>query len=85
MSVLELQKLCVKSNDRDLRDVNMNIEMENVKIITQVLKTLAIMAIRKHKLSTEGLPRTLLEEIYFMTASNVISKPLRTVENLSTD
>jgi len=29
--VLELQKLCVKSNDRDLRDVNMNIEMENVK------------------------------------------------------
>ena len=77
--------MCVKSNDRDLRDVNMNIEMENVKIITQVLKTLAIMAIRKHKLSTEGLPRTLLEEIYFMTASNVISKPLRTVESLSTD
>ena len=29
--MLELQKLCVKSNDRDLRDVNMNIEMENVK------------------------------------------------------
>ena len=74
--------MCVKSNDRDLRDVNMNIEMENVKIITQVLKTLAIMAIRKHKLSTEGLPRTLLEEIYFMTASNVISKPLRGINCL---
>ena len=48
------------------------------------LKTLAIMAIKKHKLSTEGLPRTLLKEIYFMTASNVISKPLRTVESLPT-
>jgi len=48
------------------------------------LKTLAIMAIKKHKLSVEGLPRTLLREIYFMTASNVISKPLRTVESLPT-
>jgi len=48
------------------------------------LKTLAIMAIKKHKLSTEGLPRTLLKEIYFMTASNVISKPLKTVESLPT-
>ena len=48
------------------------------------LKTLTIMAIKKNKLSTEGLPRTLLKEIYFMSASNVISKPLRTVESLPT-
>ena len=49
------------------------------------LKTLAIMAIKRHMLSTEGLPGTLLKEIYFMTASNDISQPLRTVECLSTD
>jgi len=48
------------------------------------LKTLAIMAIKENKLSTEGLPRTLLKEMYYMSASNVISKPLRTVESLPT-
>ena len=48
------------------------------------LKTLTILAIKKNQLSTEGLPRTLLKEIYFMSASNVISKPLRTVESLPT-
>jgi len=48
------------------------------------LKTLTIMAIKKHKLNTEGLPRTLLIEIYYMSASNVISKPLKTVESLPT-
>jgi len=48
------------------------------------LKTLAIMAINENNLSTEDLPRTLLKEIYYMTASNAISKPLRTVESLPT-
>eukprot|EP00092_Neocalanus_flemingeri_P007660 GFUD01008272.1.p1 GENE.GFUD01008272.1~~GFUD01008272.1.p1 ORF type:complete len:401 (-),score=117.36 GFUD01008272.1:98-1300(-) len=48
------------------------------------LKTLAIMAIKKNQLSTEGLPRTLLKEMFFMSASNAISKPLRTVESLPT-
>merc|ERR1711972_129443 len=36
------------------------------------LKTLTIMAIIDNKISTEGLPRTLLTEISNMTASNTI-------------
>lgn len=48
------------------------------------LKTLAMMMVTKHKLSTEGLPRTLLKEIFYMSTSNAISKPLRTVESLPT-
>jgi len=48
------------------------------------LKTLTIMAIIDNKISTEGLPRTLLTEISNMTASNTISKPLKTIESLPT-
>ena len=63
------------------------------------LKTLTILAIMENNLSTEvslnlyvlslsqcvqGLPRTILTEIRNMTASNSISKPLRTVESLPT-
>jgi hypothetical protein len=35
-------------------------------------------------MSTEGLPRTLLKEIFYMSTSNAISKPLKTVESLPT-
>jgi hypothetical protein len=31
----------------------------------------------------QGLPHTVLRELFFMSASNKISKPLRTVENFS--
>jgi len=52
--------------------------------LTPSLKTLAMMVVNKHGLSTEGLPRTLLKEIFYMSTSNAISKPLRTVESLPT-
>lgn len=48
------------------------------------LKTLTLMTILKHNISTEGLPRTLLQEIYNMTSCNLISKPLITVASLPT-
>jgi len=47
------------------------------------LKTLAIMNVIKHKINTEGLPRTLMQEIYYMCERNVISRPLRTIDSLT--
>lgn len=47
------------------------------------LKTLCMLQVTKNGLNTEGLPSTVRREIFFMSASNKISKPLRTVENLS--
>jgi len=47
------------------------------------LKTLCMLQVNKHQLNTQGLPATILRELHFMSASNLISKPLRTVESLS--
>jgi N-acetylneuraminic acid mutarotase len=48
------------------------------------LKTLCLLAVIQNRLNTTGLPKTLLNEIRFMSTNNVISKPLRTVESLPT-
>jgi len=48
------------------------------------LKTLCLIQVEKHKLNIEGLPATILRELYYMSESNAISKPLRTVESLKT-
>jgi len=48
------------------------------------LKTLTLVSIIQNKISTEGLPRTLLTEISNMTQNNSISRPLITVASLPT-
>jgi hypothetical protein len=47
------------------------------------LKTLAMLQVKNNQLSTEGLPATILRELFYMSACNKISKPLKTVESLT--
>jgi len=47
------------------------------------LKTLCILEIVRNKINTEGLPATILEEMKNMLTSDIISKPLRTIDTLT--
>lgn len=51
--------------------------------LTPSLKTLCMTQINKYSLNTEGLPATVLKEIFYMSTSNKISNPLRTDESMS--
>lgn len=47
------------------------------------LKTLCILQIIQYRINTQGLPATILEEMKNMLTSDTISKPLKTIESLS--
>jgi len=82
----EQLELLPQSAEEDTTNKLMDHNDLHVLDMNPSLKTLCLMAIIEHSLSTEsvGLPRTLGAEICNMTSSNNISKPLKTIESLPT-